>query len=71
MNLTSRKLAALICGLTATVIIVAFATFGPIARFDLDKALLAVSTLTLAGIGAQAIIDSKTGGSGGDSGHTD
>jgi hypothetical protein len=62
MNLTGRKLAALICGLVTTVIVVAFATFGPVARFDMDKVLLAVSTLTLAGIGAQAIIDSKKNG---------
>lgn len=59
MNLTSRKLAALICGLVATVTIVGFAAFQ--GGFDMDKALLAVSTLTLAGIGAQAMIDSKNG----------
>ena len=58
-NLTSRKLAALICGLCAVVAVVAFTAFGPADRFDLDKALLAISTLTLAGIGAQALLDSN------------
>jgi hypothetical protein len=62
MNLTGRKLAALICGLVTIVIVIAFATFGPVARFDMDKVLLAVSTLTLTGIGTQAIIDSKKNG---------
>jgi hypothetical protein len=58
---TSRKLIALIAGLISVVTVVGFAAFGPQGTFDLDKALLAVSTMTLAGIGAQAMIDSKNG----------
>lgn len=61
VNLTSRKLAALICGLVAVVVIVGFSAFK--GGFDMDKALLAVSTLTLAGIGAQTMLDSRRNGS--------
>lgn len=63
MNLTSRKLAAAIAGLIAIVTIYGFAVFGTTAlpTGEFDKVILAISTITLSAIGAQAFIDSKNG----------
>lgn len=62
-NLSSRKLAACIAGLVAICTLAGFAVFaGPM--LDFDKALVAVSGITLTAIGAQALVDgSGKGGS--------
>jgi hypothetical protein len=63
LNLTSRKLFAAIAGLLAVVVsfgFVAFATIPPLTG-EFDKVLLAITTITMAAIGAQAVIDAKNG----------
>ena len=63
MSLTSRKLAATFGGLVSTLIAFGFFVFGhvtpPVAVFD--KVLLAITTITLAAIGAQTYIDGRNG----------
>jgi hypothetical protein len=63
MNLTSRKLFAALAGLVAIVVcfgFIAFATVPPLAS-EFDKVLLAITTIALAAIGAQAVVDAKNG----------
>lgn len=64
-NLSSRKLIAALGGVIAVCVVSGFVVFGG-ALADFDKVLLAITTITLAAVGAQAIVDSKANGSGPD-----
>jgi hypothetical protein len=62
-RLSSRKLVALLGGLTAICVVVGFAVFGGTVPM-FDKVLLGITTLTMTAIGAQTLLDRNGNGNG-------